>query len=465
MPEKNITELSRDLRELFQKGSVALQRQNFQYAIAIFNQVLQREPGFFEGRQALRAAQFKQAGGTNFLKKMLGGASSSPMVAKAQMNLRRNPLEAIQIAEQILNSDPQSSAALKILAEAALAADMPRTACFSYEILLKNSPKDYNLSMDYGKALAAAGQVAKAESVYTELMRVHPHKGEIAQALKDLSARTTMEEGGYEALADGTGSYRDILKNKDQAVSLEQEGRQVKTEDVADRLIVEQEERLRREPKNLKLMRSISELYAQKKDFDRALEYGERIRNSEAGADPSLDRLIADITIKKYNHLLSLLDPTAPDCAEQSARIEAEKQAFQLQECQTRAERYPTDLQIRFELGELYFQAGKITEAIGEFQKAQANPQRRLQSLGYLGQCFARRGMNDSAVRMLQNAIKEKPVFDDEKKDLVYQLGCVLEKMAKPEEAIEQFKQIYELDIAFKDVAAKVDAYYAGKGG
>ena len=55
--------------------------------------------------------------------------------------------------------------------------------------------------------------------------------------------------------------------------------------------------------------------------------------------------------------------------------------------------------------------------------------------------------------------------FGDEKKDLVYQLGCVLEKMAKPEEAIEQFKQIYELDIAFKDVAAKVDAYYAGKGG
>jgi len=134
-----------------------------------------------------------------------------------------------------------------------------------------------------------------------------------------------------------------------------------------------------------------------------------------------------------------------------------------LQECQKRAERYPTDLQIRYEMGELYFQAGKITEAIGEFQKAQNNPQRRLQSLGYLGQCFARRGMNDSAVRMLQNAIKEKPVFDDEKKDLIYQLGCVFEKMAKPEEAIEQFKQIYEVDIGFKDVGAKVDAYYAGQ--
>src|SRR4051794_30821622 len=120
MPEKNLNEVARDLRDLYQKGSVALQRQNFEYAIAIFNQVLQREPGFFECSQALRAAQFKQVGGsTNFLKKMLGGASSSPLVAKAQMTLRKHPLEAIQIAEQILNTDPQSSAAHKILAEAA----------------------------------------------------------------------------------------------------------------------------------------------------------------------------------------------------------------------------------------------------------------------------------------------------------------------------------------------------------
>src|SRR6266699_4173517 len=100
MAEKNLSDVPRDLRDLYQKGSMALQRQNFDYAIAIFNQVLQREPGFFECRQALRAAQFKQCGGTGFFKKMLGGARSSPLVAKAQMTMRKNPLEAIQIAEQ-----------------------------------------------------------------------------------------------------------------------------------------------------------------------------------------------------------------------------------------------------------------------------------------------------------------------------------------------------------------------------
>jgi len=83
--------------------------------------------------------------------------------------------------------------------------------------------------------------------------------------------------------------------------------------------------------------------------------------------------------------------------------------------------------------------------------------------MNLLAQCFALRNMNDSAVRTLQNAIKEKTGFDEEKKDLIYQLGCVFEKMGKKAEAIEQFLAIYETDINYKDVAAKVDAHYASQ--
>jgi tetratricopeptide (TPR) repeat protein len=464
MPEKNLSEIPRDLRDLYQKGATALQRQNFDYAVAIFQQVLQREPAFLECRQALRAAQIKKSGGsTGFFKKVLGGASSSPLIAKAQMAKSR-PLEAMAIAEQILEGDPQGSIGNKILAESALAAGLPKTACFAYEILLRNSPKDYDLTMAYGEALAESGQIAKAESTYSDLMRAYPQKGEISAALKNLSARKTLNEGGYEALADGSGSYRDILKNKDEATKLEQENRSVKSDDVSGNLITEYEARLVTEPRNLKLVRNVAELYAQKKEFDKALEYYERIRSSELGGDASLEKAITDTTLKKYDHLLSQLDAANPDQAAQAEQVRRDKAAFQLDEIRKRAERYPTDLQIKFELGQLYFQSGKFNEAMAEFQKAQANPQRRLQAMAYLGQCFAAKGMNDMAARRLQDALKEKPAFDDEKKELIYQLGSVLEKMGKKEEAIEQFKQIYEMDIGYKDVAAKVDAYYSGQG-
>jgi tetratricopeptide (TPR) repeat protein len=464
MPEKKLSEIPRVLREQYEKGMAALQRQNFDYAIAIFNQVLQREPAFYDCREALRATQFKKAGSsTSFFRKMIGSASSSPLLAKGQLALRNNPVEAVNIAEQILNSDPSNGPAHRMLADGALGADLPRTAVLSLEILFKNAPKDKELGMKLGDALALAGDVSKAEKIYGDLIRLYPGDVELAQAHKNLSAHRTLKEGGYDALSSGTGSYRDILRDKEQAVSIEQENRQVKTEDVAEKLIREQEARLKIEPDNLKLMRSIAELCVQKRDFDKALEYYNRVAATDGGADPSLERAIADVTIRKFDHQLAGLDPAAPDYAERTAQIRAQRDDYQLKECQRRAEKYPNDLQIRFELGQFYLQAGKIGEATQEFQKAQHNPHRRIQSLNYLGQCFARRGFNDMAARTLQNAIKEKQVFDEEKKDLIYSLGSVLEKMGKADEAIEQFKLIYETDIGYRDVAAKVDTYYSSR--
>lgn len=461
MAEKSFSEIPKILRDQYEKGKIALQRQNYDYAITFFNQVLEKEPGFFDCREALRATQFKKAGEkTSFFKKMIGSASNSPMIAKGNLVLRSNPLEAINIAEQILNGDPNSSSAHKLLADAALAAGLPKTALLSLEILVKASPKDKELNMELAEAYGDAGQTEKAENVYQELMRYYPNDPELSKAMKNLSAHTTLEQGGYNALADGTGSYRDILKNKDEAIALEQEKREVKSEDVAAKLISEQESKLALEPDNIRVLRSVAELYVQKKDFDHALHYYQRIM--ALTPDSTIEKAISDTTLKKIDFAASQLDPNAPDFAEQSAKIKSDRELFLIEESKRRVDKYPNDLLLRFDLGQAYFRVGKISEAIQELQKAQANPQRRVQSMSLLGQCFARRGMNDMAAKTLQNAIKEKPAFDDEKKELVYTLGCVFEKMGKKDEAIEEFKQIYEVDIGYKDTAAKVDAYYAG---
>ena len=465
MAEKSINEVSREARLLFIKANEAAQRENGDYAITLFNQVLEKEPGFFECRKALRAAQFQKCGGRGgFFKKMWSGAGSSPQVAKAKMALNKNPAEAMAIAEQILNGDPNSPAAHRIIVEAANALELPQTAVMSLDTMVKNSPKDKNLAIEFAHAVGTTGgDTGSAERILAELLRNLPNDGELNQALKDLSARKTLDQGGYNALEGGQGSYRDILKDRQQATSLEQEKRVVKSEDVTERLIGEDEARMKTEPNNLKVVRRLAELYTQKKQFERALELYERIKNSEMGNDPSLERAIADTIVRRFDAQLEQLDTAAPDYTEQTAKLQAEKLNFQVTECQKRVEKYPTDLAIRFEMGQFYFQTGKVTEAIQEFQKAQGNPHKRLAAMGYLAQCYAKKKMFDMAARMLQSAIKEKPVFDEEKKDLVYNLGCVLESMGKKEEAIEQFKLIYEIDIGYKDVAKKVDDFYAGQ--
>jgi tetratricopeptide (TPR) repeat protein len=334
----------------------------------------------------------------------------------------------------------------------------------SLEVLFKNSPKDKKTAIQFANMLAEIGEASRAESILMSLASANPSDAELNQALKDLSARKTLTEGGYEGLADGKGSYRDILKNEKEAVSLEQQNRVQKSEDQAQRLIDEYEARLKTEPNNLKVLRNLAELYTQKKKFDLALKYYERIKATDAGAsDSTIDSAIATTISRRFDHQIEQLDATAPDYTERVAQINAEKQAYRISACQKRVERNPMDLAIRFEMGVLYFEAGKINEAILEFQKAKTNPNKKIPSMNYLAQCFAKRKMYDLAAKTFQEAVKDKQVFDEEKKDLIYNLGTVLEAMEKKEEAIEQFKLIYAVDAGYRDVAAKIDSYYSGQ--
>ena len=461
MPEKSINEIPRPLRDLYEKGRAALDRSNWDYGIQLLNQVLEQEPTCYECRQALRVIQLDKAkAGTSFFKRMIGTAARSPTLTRARLALGSDPWEAIRLAEQILASDPHSASAHKILADAALQLEMPKTAVISLEIAFRDAPHDKDIAYRLGEALIAAEQPGRAEMIFVELANAYPTDPVIAQALKNFTAHKTLSEGGYEAIGSGEGSYRDILKDAKESIHLEQEHKQYKAYDVAGELIAEYQKRLELEPGNLKLIRSIAELHTQRREFDEALKAYERILKGESAKDPSLEREVAQTVIKKYDHAISQISAAEPGAEETKARLVAERDAYRIHECRSRADRYPNDLFTRFELGEILFKAGQVVEAIPEFQRAQANPNRHIPALNYLGQCFALRGMHDLAARTFEGAIKEKVVLDEEMKDLMYRLGSSLEKLGKPAEAIEQFKLIYQADIGYRDVAAKVDAFY-----
>jgi hypothetical protein len=73
--------------------------------------------------------------------------------------------------------------------------------------------------------------------------------------------------------------------------------------------------------------------------------------------------------------------------------------------------------------------------------------------------------MLDLAVKQFKDAAGETSVMDTTKKEILYRLSIVLEKMGKRDEYIECLKQIYEVDYGYLDVAKRVEGSYTSQPG
>ena len=211
MSEKSKREVHPQAREYFEKGIAALRKDNLDYATKLFEQALKREPGFFECREALRLNQFKRAEKKGSFFKIFGKTTSSSLMPKGQLALRKNPIEAIEVAEQILNEDPYSVMGNKLLGEAATLAEFYKTALFAWELVVKQQPGDKGSTIKYCDALVNIGELTKADEVITELAKAHPQDLEVLQLSKNMTARVTMAQGGYDKVTAGEADYRAVF--------------------------------------------------------------------------------------------------------------------------------------------------------------------------------------------------------------------------------------------------------------
>lgn len=69
--------------------------------------------------------------------------------------------------------------------------------------------------------------------------------------------------------------------------------------------------------------------------------------------------------------------------------------------------------------------------------------------------------MLDLATKQLEEAAREIITMDAMKKEIVYNLGMVYERMGDAERSIAAMKQIYEVDYGYRDVAQWVESSYS----
>ena len=472
-------ELSPNAKSLWLKATSAIELRNYGYAISLLQAVLKEHPTFLTGRQWLRRAEVASVKSNKGFLKGLSGGSLQAM--KSGSLVKKDPQAAIVAAEEILEKDPHNIQGNALLRDAAAAAGMIELVGFALETMVEASPKDTKLMHELARHYSASDQAEKAIDVYNRISAINPADMEATKGGKDAAARASMRKGGWDQLGKEGTSYRDVLKNKEEAQLLEQQNRLIKSEDVIDQLLAEQYALYNENPENLDVVRKIASLNEQKEDLDGAIQYYQWAVQLTKSSDPGLVRKVNDLTMKNLDKQITVREQWLRDqAAAQNGdepdeetratieRIDAELADFKSQRADTqiktarqRVERNPTDLTFRYELGEQLVKAGLHTEAIAELQKAQNSPNLGLKAKYLLGQCYEAKNVLNLAVKQYEDVRVKLPTMDGLKKDLVYRLGRVYEQAGEKDKYMACMMEIYEVDYSYQDVATRVEGGHA----
>ncbi|HEX4652897.1 MAG TPA: hypothetical protein VH227_01485 [Candidatus Udaeobacter sp.] len=458
-------ELSESLRALWLKAVTAIELRNFKYAISLLQEVLKQEPEFLTGRQLLRRTEVTKIKST---KKSFFNISTAQFTAmKAQHEIKKDPHRAMQILEKVFEDEPYNRQANLLLKEAALAADSPEVAVFALQTVLEENPRDVKVLHELARLYGQLGDYDLEVEMYNRITAIDPLDAEARRLGKDASAHSTMKRGGWTQAE----SYRDLIKDKEEAISLEQQNRMRLGGESLEQQIAETHARHAKEPANLDFTRRLAALHEQKEDFQTAIMWYQRAADLTGGADAGLVRKVSDLRLKCLEHeiaaheeFLSTHDPTHELYSQKSEELKAataKRADVRIADAQERAARNPTDLQLRFELGEDLFNAGRFREAVPELQRARQNPHARLKAMHLLGCCYGELGMLDLAVKQLEDASKEISSMDAMKKNVVYNLGLIYQRLGDEQKSLACMKQIYEVEHGYRDVAHRVESSYA----
>jgi tetratricopeptide (TPR) repeat protein len=468
MALKTEKELSEQLRGHWLKAVAAIELRNFGYAISLLQGILKQEPEFLTGRQLLRRAEVTKQKAEK--KAMFNISTSALSIMKAQRELKKDPKRAVELIEKVLEDEPYNRQANLILKQAAVAAGWPEIGVFALRTVLEEKPRDTKTLHELARLHHELGQSEQEVEVYNKIVAIDPLDAEAVRLSKDSSARASMKTGGWTQAE----SYRDLIKDKEAAVSLEQQSRIALTGESLEQQIEETYARHQAEPQNVDLARRLGALSEQKEDLESAIAWYQYAADLSNGADAALVRKVSDLQraqseqeIAAHESYLASHGPDADDYqARSEALLEARKKRAELliEEARKRTERNPTDLQLRYELGEHLLHAGRFREALPELQRARQNPNARLKAMNLLGRCYQELGMLDLAAKQLEDAAREITSMDAMKKEIVYNLGLVYEQMGDAEKSIAAMKQIYEADYGYRDVATRVESSYTSRG-
>jgi tetratricopeptide (TPR) repeat protein len=441
---KTERDLSSTQLNSYLKALSAFELGNHDVVVALMGKMIVEEPEFLVGRRLLREAEVLR--GRSGKSSLLAASGNSPSLDKSKARIaieKGDFLEAIREAEKALETDPVGAQPNEDLHEAAemlaknerdkiksnpaasKAVEAARKKMRSYEAIARfaletialderDKTKQAKARHDVGKYLMSIEEFDEASKVYEEILRTHPSDPEARTGAKKAARLRSQRDCRPYVWIDPFPLPKECR--------MERASDQESAEGLARRVYEAHESG----NPDKESARKLADIYFNREDYDNALEYYRYLSALANDTDPGLLRKISDTELRRLaNHIA--------DKERQLATLAGDD---------------PASVAIRseIELGEPLVLAGHYKDAVPELQKARSDPNTRTKALNMLGRCYTECNMLDLAAKTLTEAANEIPGMDGPKKDILYNLGLVYERMGDEDKSLDCMRQIGEED-------------------
>jgi tetratricopeptide (TPR) repeat protein len=461
------TDKNKIAAECFKKGTEAMAKENWDYAVNMFAKAAELVPDNILYRQNLRGTECR------LYKNNKSGARMATMklmpikakIKKARMQEKWSELD--RLAEDGLAVNPWDPQLNADMAEACAKQGYQNPAVFGYEKALAEDPdnKEYNRSL--ALLLEDRGEYGRAIEFWKHLQRLDPYDSEARSKVTSLEATKIIERKGYETAQ----TTRDVQTGYDydrpvkKAVPDAVEGPGVSIE--ADLKYA-----IRKAPAEKENYLKLADYYRREKRLDDAADtLAQALQVS--GGDTNVREILEDVDLDRMKHgaavALAASQKDAQDqrSAAQAAALVKELLQREIEVFSSRVERYPNDSRWKLELAKRLMKVKKHDQAIPLLQRAQTDVRIEGEVLVRLGKCFLAVGNRTLAVKQFERVIPKLNAHDrpDLFAEAHYILGRLYEEAGDREKAEHHYNEVLAVDYGYKDARQRFDNLQKGAGG
>ncbi|MCX6875155.1 MAG: hypothetical protein NTW21_15295 [Verrucomicrobia bacterium] len=461
MPEITEKELPQNLKPLWLKALSAVQTANLPYAVSLLQAVLKDSPGFLVGRKLLRSCEIQLCGAPKKKGGFLGIQTGGMGMMKLAGQAKKDPAGTLPLIEKELEKEPYHEQASELLFDTFVRMELFESAAFALETVRKGYPENAKLLHKLAEFYFAHDQHLTASEVYNDIIKHHPTDSAAIKGSKDASARASMQKQKWDENAD----MRTLMRNAAEVEELERATRSGLTKEQLEERRDKTIEKYNEDPNHLTTVKDLANIYEQLEDWHNAqtfYEWAHTLSNGDVALSTKAGQMkdrAAEADIRNLE-AAAAEDPGNAELQAALAAHKVERLALVVEEAKRRVDQNPTDPQLRYELGNALYQAGDHSGAIPHLQQATRNPHIRTKVLLLLGRTFKAKHMFDLAIKQLSDAIADLHAMDNTKKEVLYDKGLIHAEMGDQALALECFKQIYEVDYGYRDVAQRVESSY-----